>query len=235
MQSDNLNIAIIPARKGSKGLPNKNILSFCGKPLIAWTIEQALAVKEISRVIVSTDCEKIAALAKLYGAEVQGLRPAAISTDSSATEDALFHECVTLQNKNATPENIILLQCTSPIRLPKTITRAIQEFRDTKSDSLVSVTESHRFFWQHKDKPIATYDYTSRPRRQDLSAEEVSYMETGSIYITKFDLFMKNRNRLIGNIHLFETNKYESFEIDDLEDFELCELIAKRVLTHDNQ
>jgi N-acylneuraminate cytidylyltransferase len=235
MTSDCTNVAIIPARRGSKGLPKKNILPFCGKPLIAWTIEQAIAAKNINRVIVSTDCEEIADVAQSYGAHVQGLRPADISTDTSTTEEVVFHECLKIRNANIFPKNIILLQCTSPIRLPGTIDRAIQEFRETPCKSLVSVAESHRFFWYRSNVPVATYNYEARPRRQDLKLEQIPYMETGSIYITDFELFMQKRNRLLGEIYLFETDKYESFEIDDADDFELCEYLAKKVLIHDNQ
>lgn len=235
MTSDCTNVAIIPARRGSKGLPKKNILPFCGKPLIAWTIEQAIAAKNINRVIVSTDCEEIADVAQSYGAYVQGLRPAEISTDTSTTEEVVFHECLKIRNANISPKNIILLQCTSPIRLPGTIDRAIREFNDTPCKSLVSVTESHRFFWYRSNVPVATYDYEARPRRQDLKLEQIPYMETGSVYVTDFELFMQKRNRLLGEIYLFETDKCESFEIDDADDFELCEYLAKKVLIHDNQ
>ncbi|WP_225369103.1 acylneuraminate cytidylyltransferase family protein [Serratia marcescens] len=85
------NLAIIPARGGSKGIPKKNIKEIAGKPLIAWSIEQALNSSSIDRVIVSTDCEDIAAVAREYGAEVPFMRPAHLANDTAATEPALLH------------------------------------------------------------------------------------------------------------------------------------------------
>jgi N-acylneuraminate cytidylyltransferase len=234
MEYDNSYLAIIPARGGSKGLLRKNLLPFCGKPLIAWTIEQALASKSIERVLVSTDCQEIAKVALAYGAEVPGLRPPEISTDHSTTEEVLLHVCSQLVHANNCPKNIVLLQCTSPIRLPGTIDRAICEYVETGADSLVSVAKSHRFIWYNKSSPQATYNYTARPRRQDISEEDCLYMETGSIYVTDFDMLIEHSNRLCGNICMFETAYLESFEIDNLDDFELCEYLARKVLINAN-
>ena len=234
MRQSNKNIVIIPARGGSKGLPRKNVLSFCGKPLIAWTIEQALATRAVDRVIVSTDCEEIATVALTFGAEVPGLRPAELSTDTSSTEDVLLYVAKQIAEQETEPKNIILLQCTSPIRFPGTIDKALSEFEAKKADSLVSVTKTHRFFWYNKQEPEANYDYTNRPRRQDFPEKNIPYMETGSIYITDFRSLLEHRNRLAGSICMFETDHNESFEIDDLNDFELCEYLAKKVMLNAN-
>ena len=223
------NVAVIPARGGSKGLPRKNILPFLGKPLIAWTIQHALNAKHIERVLVSTDCEEIASVAEYYGAEVLGLRPEKISTDTASTEDVLLYVCSQLVAEKYCPKTITLLQCTSPIRLPGTLDRAVVEFYETRSDSLLSVSKSHRFFWFNKFEPHATYDYLKRPRRQDLSTQDVPYIETGSIYITDFQKLLKFKNRLAGRICMFETDNCESFEIDTLDDFKLCEYLAEQI------
>ena len=229
------NVAIIPARGGSKGLPGKNILNFNGKPLIAWTIEQAMEAVGISRVLVSTDCEEIANTAIAFGAEVPDLRPPEISTDTSSTEDVLLFVCSQLADAQPQPQNIVLLQCTSPIRLPGTIDKALTEFTLTGANSLVSVTKCHRFFWYDKPCPKASYNYKARPRRQDISEENITYMETGSIYITNFQMLLEHKNRLTGRICMFETEYVESFEIDDSIDFGLCEYLAKKVLIDENK
>jgi len=230
----NQNVAIIPARGGSKGLPRKNILPFVGKPLVAWTIEQALASQQINRVLVSTDSDEIASIARDFGAEVLGLRPPEISNDIASTEEVLLYECSQLVKSHAQPQNIVLLQCTSPIRFPGTIDKALIEFSAKKADSLVSVTRSHRFFWYDKINPKPSYDYKKRPRRQDILEDSIPFMETGSIYVTDFQKLMESRNRLCGQICMFETDYYESFEIDNSKDFELCEYIAKQVLINEN-
>ena len=236
MESKIQNIAIIPARGGSKGLPNKNILPFNGKPLIAWSIEQALTSNLIERVIVSTDCEEIANIAIKFGAEVPGLRPPEISTDHASTEDVLLYVCNQLFSKSFNFKNVVLLQCTSPIRMPGTIDRAIQQFMDSRCDSLLSVTESHRFFWHDKTNPKPDYDFRRRPRRQDLKKHQIKFMETGSIYITKMKELICSKNRLCGSLSLFETDLVESFEIDGSLDFELCQFLAQKVLSReDNQ
>jgi CMP-N,N'-diacetyllegionaminic acid synthase len=232
MKLESPNVAVIPARGGSKGLPQKNIRPFLGKPLIAWTIQHALTAEHIDRVLVSTDCEEIASVAEHYGAEVLGLRPKKMSTDTASTEEVLLYVCSQLVSKQYNPKTITLLQCTSPIRLPGTLDRAIIEFYKTGSDSLLSVSKSHRFFWYNKNVPRATYNYTKRPRRQDLLAPEVPYIETGSIYITDFQKLLEFKNRLVGRICMFETDNCESFEIDTLHDFELCEYLAQQIASY---
>ena len=138
-------IAIIPARKGSKEILNKNIKIIGGKPLIAWTIEQALSSKKISRVVVSTDSTEIAKISENYGAEVPFLRPEKFATDSATTEEVLLHavEALSVSNNN---NAIVLLQPTSPVRLKRSIDSAIYKFEKERADSLVSVNSTKNFF-----------------------------------------------------------------------------------------
>ena len=115
-------LAIIPARGGSKGLPRKNIIDLAGKPLIAWSIQSALKSHTVDRVVVSTDCSKIAQIAKNYGAEVPFLRPNSLATDTATTESAMLHTIFWLEsNQHYFPDNTILLQPTSPFRTSKQI------------------------------------------------------------------------------------------------------------------
>ena len=220
-------VALIPARGGSKGVPKKNIKLLAGKPLIAWSIEQALASKLIDRVIVSTDCPEIAIIAKKSGADVPFMRPANISDDKSTTESAMLHCCEYLSSKNELPGLFLLIQATSPIRARDQFDNAITDFKKSGYDSLLTVSQSHRFTWKNKLNPTASYNYQNRPRRQDIKEADQEYLETGSFYITKTKMLIEHKNRLVGKIGMFETPEDESFEIDSLVDFNICEEILK--------
>ncbi|MCC5853784.1 MAG: acylneuraminate cytidylyltransferase family protein [Alkalimonas sp.] len=218
--------AFIPARGGSKGIPDKNIREIGGKPLICWSIEQALASEYINRVIVSTDSEQIAGIARGAGAEVPGLRPPELAQDSSTTEAAMLH-AVKHWMKHSSDEVMVLLQPTSPLRLPDSIDHSIRQFLDEQADSLVSVCESHAFFWKSGSPPEALYNYKNRPRRQDIQPDDKWYRENGSIYLTKTDILQKYNNRLGGRISLFHMQEQESWEIDSLTDLHIVSVLIQ--------
>jgi CMP-N,N'-diacetyllegionaminic acid synthase len=221
-------LAFIPARGGSKGLPGKNIKMLAGKPLIAWSIEQAKASTLIDRVIVSTDCPEIAKIAIQYGAEVPFYRPENIAGDNATTESAMLHCCEYLKERDELPDYIVLIQATSPIRSIDQFDKALVYIKNNDFDSLLSVSKSHRFTWKKQaDKPVASYDYMKRPRRQDISEADQVFLETGSFYITRINRFLETKNRLCGTIGLFETPEDESYEIDTIVDFTICEEILK--------
>ncbi len=212
-------LAIIPARGGSKGLPGKNIREINGKPLIVWSIMQALAVPAIAEVMVSTDSQEIADIAKAHGAKVPFLRPAHLAEDTTATEPVMLHALEHYTAQNQTPDAVILLQPTSPLRKPGTLAAAIAQFEREGADSLLSVCESHSFFWSNPAQPAAHYDYAHRPRRQDIPADQRRYRENGSIYVTKTDILRAKQNRLGGKIAMFAMTEEESWEIDSATDF----------------
>ncbi len=220
-------VAFIPARGGSKGVPKKNIKLLAGKPLIAWSIEQAKKSKNIDRVIVSTDCPEIAKVALEFGAEVPFMRPVDISSDTATTESAMLHCCDYLNEKNELPELFVLIQCTSPLRAEGTFDKAIESFKSEGYDSMLSVSLSHRFTWKDKGNPSASYDFMNRPRRQDIKEKDQEYLETGSFYITNTKKLLASKNRLTGKIGMFETPEIESFEIDSHIDFTICEELVK--------
>lgn len=219
-------LAIIPARGGSKGIPRKNIRLLAGKPLIAYTIEQARGAQAITRVIVSTDHDEIASVAEEFGAEVVK-RPAELATDTATSESALKHVLEHLaETEKYAPDLVVFLQCTSPVRTPNDIDRAIQLLLDQKADSLVSVTLWHGTNWTLEDGKAesVTFDYRNRPRRQDMRPQ---FRENGSIYVFRPWVLHQLDNRLGGKIVLFEMSAWTRFEADTLGDFALCEWIVQ--------
>jgi N-acylneuraminate cytidylyltransferase len=216
-------IAIIPARGGSKGIPRKNLKLLAGKPLIAYSILDAKEAKTIDEVYVSTDDREIANVASQYGAKVI-IRPSELANDTASSESALIHAITEIENTGVISKTIVFLQCTSPIRTGKDIDMAIAQFKQENADSLLSVSQSHRFLWQKNDGVARSinYDYSQRLRRQDMQPQ---YMENGSIYIFKPWVIKGLNNRLGGKIALFEMTEKSVFEIDSLSDFMLVEYL----------
>ncbi|MEP4740491.1 acylneuraminate cytidylyltransferase family protein [Saccharospirillum sp.] len=229
-------LAIIPARGGSKGIPNKNIKLIGGKPLIAWSIEQALASSFVDRVVVTTDSEEISIIAKDYGAEVPFIRPSSLALDTSTTESAMLHCLEWLEEfDNYQPDATVLLQPTSPVRSKNSIDNAIELYFQNKCDSVLSVCEFWHFLWRNNKAPVAEYDYRNRPRRQDIQDKDIRYKENGSIYISKTNLLKKDMNRLCGNnIGLYLMTESESYEIDSYIDWMVVESILVSGGTYEN-
>lgn len=222
-------VAIIPARGGSKGIPKKNLLKFCGKPLVTWSIEQALGVEAISSVWVSSNSKQILKISSQSGAKTIN-RPKSLSRDTSTVESAWLHALEKIEDETGPVDIAIGLQPTSPIRESKDIEKAIKRFQKTKCDSLFSASEVGDFYiWQKKGKKLVSlnYDFQNRSRRQDFSNQ---YVENGSIYIFKPQILKKFNNRLAGKIQVSLMEFWKSFEIDSFEDIELCETLMNHYI-----
>lgn len=221
-------LAVIPVRGGSKGIPRKNLREVGGKPLVVWTIEQALAARD-TRVVVSTEDAEIAAVAQAAGAEVLE-RPAELAQDTTATEPVILHVMDTLAAQGYEPDHVMLLQATSPVRRPGTIDRAIAQAQETGVDSLVGVVPQTPFLWwtaRDGHGPTADFDVDHRPRRQELTADQFRYRETGSLYVTRPWVYRERENRIGGVIGLFVMDEVEGVDIDGPLDLAL----AGRTLT----
>lgn len=225
-------IVIILARGGSKGIPNKNIIDFCGKPLLVWSIEQAKQVKSINSVWVSSDSEKILNVAKENGANVIK-RPMNLSEDTSTSESGWLHALDEIE-KNHSVDLIIGMQPTSPLRESDDIQKALIEFDNDKYDSMFSGAVLNDFLiWKKNIGHIYesfNYDYKNRKRRQDT---EEQIVENGSFYIFKPEILRNQKNRLGGKIGFAKMEFWKTFEIDSLEDLELCKVLMRHYLLKD--
>jgi len=222
--------AIILARGGSKGIPGKNIIDFCGKPLIRWTIEQLKCAHGIDSIWVSSDSEKILSVGKDCGAETIS-RPAEFSSDSAASEAGWLHALGYIEDKTGPVDIAVAPQVTSPLRDGMDIERAISDFRAQKCDSLFSCSIAKDLYFWEKDPEGAlrsvNYDYKNRKRRQDIPEQ---YIENGSFYLFKPEVLRKYNNRFGGKIGMTVMEFWKMFEIDSMEDLKMCESLMRAFL-----
>ncbi len=223
-------VAIIPARGGSKGIPGKNILPIAGKPLIAWTIHAAQRAQSIDRIIVSTDDEEIANVAKAYGEDPPFQRPAHLATDCAAANDVILHAIEFLQKQGEHFDRVILLQPTSPLRTSKDIDDALSLMDVKHADSVIGVSlvsEPPQWMQRFNEDGIIK-DYfpeLEKPlNRQDLN---VPYIVNGAIYITSMKQFQTTKHISSGIIAGYIMSKDRAVDIDEEIDFKLAELLLK--------
>ncbi len=226
-------LAIIPARGGSKGIPGKNIKQIAGKPLLAHTIEAALNSKYVTRTIVSTEDYKIKEVALSFGAEVLE-RPIELAQDNTKTAPVLLHVVNELENQNYTPELVVLLQATCPLRNSRELDEAIELFIQNKDKGVDSVFAAKEIGLTHskwRKTPICDnvqkyeclYDFRTRPRRQDEDEHYKMYQETGATYIIKTDIMKKVKDFIGNNPELYTDGSFG--DIDTIEDFNTAERI----------
>lgn len=223
MYKNKKNVAIIPARSGSKGIPNKNIININGRPLIDYTIKKALKSKYVDRIIVSTDSPVIANISMQCGAEVPFLRPEGLAMDESKTIEVLMHVLNELSSQNEAYDYLILLQPTQPLRRTFHIDEAITLIVDNDYPSIVSVNEVSenplliRSIRQH-NKLEKLIDVNSTARRQDFPKY---YKVNGAIYINKIDENLNLNASLNDNQHPYIMDKKYDLDIDEPSDLEL--------------
>ncbi|AZR73887.1 acylneuraminate cytidylyltransferase [Anoxybacter fermentans] len=223
-------LALILARGGSKGIPKKNIKILNGKPLLAYTIEEAKKSKFIDRVVLSTESEEIAEVGKRYGAEVPFMRPKELATDEASSIDAIIHALNWLKmNEDYWPKFTVLLQPTSPLRTVKDIDGAIEKLLEHNAESLVSLCEVDKHpFWLKKiiDNRVVPYTEEGQhiTRRQDLPKV---YSLNGAIFIAESILLVKERSFYVGRTIPYIMPKERSVDIDNIIDWHLAEILMK--------
>lgn len=225
------NLAIIPARSGSKGLKDKNIRPLAGKPLLAYTIEAARRSGVFDTVMVSTDSEHYAETAREYGAEVPFLRSAEQASDTASSWDAVREVLRGYQERGIAFGTVTLLQPTSPLRTGEDIMEACRLFMEKQADTVVSVTEvDHPVQWCFTLPGDASMDaFGSSPyhamRRQELAPH---YRENGAIYIVRtekladpaWDIYSRN-------CYAYRMPRARSLDIDDILDFKMAEMLLE--------
>lgn len=224
-------LAFIPARAGSKGIKDKNIKELAGKPLIAYTIEEAAKSNIFKDIVVSTDSTKIAEVARLYGANVPFLRPKELALDDSPTMDAIFHCLDYMINNGKKHDIIMLLQPTSPLRQWYHIKEAYELFNEKQADFVVSLCEcEHSPLWTNTiDEDLRMDNFIRQEvknvRRQDLATY---YRLNGAVYVAKVDKLLEEKSFFGRNSYAYIMNKYSSVDIDSIEDFEFAEFVLKK-------
>lgn len=221
---------VIPARGGSKGLPGKNIKPIAGKPLIAWSVEAATKAAEnigACDVIVSTDSETIAEVARAYGAAAPFLRPAELASDTAASVDVMLHALEFMEEQGKEYEYLAMIEPTSPQRDASDLENSYRKLKShPDAESIVGVCKTENchplfltklnngFLEPYENKTYKVY------RRQEI--DEVYFFE-GSLYISKAASLRKRKSFYHEKTLGFEMPKWKSFEIDDLTDFLVVE------------
>ena len=221
-------VAFIFARGGSKGLPRKNIRPLNGKPLIVWSIEHVLAVKRINRVIVSTDSDEIAELARQHGAEVPFMRPAELAGDNSPEWLAWRHALNYLkESTGALPEVMVSVPTTAPLRLPIDIENCLDEYEKGNADMVITVTDAHRspYFNMVKTNADGSVGLVNPPqsaiiRRQDAP---VVYDMATVCYVANSEFIMTHNSTFEGRVKAIHVPTERAIDIDTLLDFQIAE------------
>ena len=212
---------IIPARGGSKGIPNKNLKKIGGISLVSWSILHAQYIAiEGDKILVSSDSEKILNEAKKHGVSALK-RPKYLSGDKVFTEPVM--DQVLSKFKPNTKDIVVLLQPTSPLRTKLTLQKSINSVMYEGYDSSVTLKKIHQFKWKKVNdeyKPL----YKDRPRRQDMDGE---YCETGSVYVTTYKQYLKSGIRLSGKTYGVITDDAESIDIDSTVDLALAQSLSQ--------
>ena len=220
-------LAIIPARKGSKGLPNKNILPFLGVPLFLNTYNILKSSKYEIDLYVSTDSEEIISICNEEKINFIK-RPREISNDNSTTEDAIIHLLNSL--KLADHDNLILAQCTSPLLNSSDVDSILDSFESKMEiiDSLFTCYEDHIPIWTRENNKLQRVNHSEEVRQPRQKSKSV-FVENGAFYVFKINKFIHLKNRFCGVTDNFIMPKTKSIDIDTYEDFQLAELIKKYI------
>ena len=210
-------LGLIGARGGSKGIPRKNLVDLAGHPLIYHTFSEARKSKSLDRVVLTTDDPEIAELAKSCGVEVPFMRPAELATDTAVMADAIQHALEWLkEHESYTPDALLLLQPTSPLRRTKHIDEAVALFESENADGVIGLSPPQEHPWdmvyfEDGEMRFAREKYSELTNRQTY--REFYYIN-GAIYITRTELFTAHKNFWAGRIVPYYMDALDSIDVD---------------------
>jgi len=238
------NLAIIPARGGSKGIINKNTKSFCGQPLIYWTINLAKKIKEIDRVIVSTDSEKISNLSKKFGAEVPFSRPRKLAGSKTSVEEVLNHAYLNLlETEGYKPDSIVLLFPTNPLRKKEHIQKSIKKFYSESCSSVITVNESpahYTPYWTIKEDSTKKAIYFNgndlrKGFKQRQEFPDKCYAKNDLVFVIEPNNLIEKEINLYGpNPKILKTEKIFDGDINNQDDWDSTLLKFKQLNLNNN-
>lgn len=228
-------VALICARGGSKGLPGKNVRPLAGRPLIAWAIDAARAVSRVARIVVSTDSEQIAAVAREYGAEVPFQRPEELARDDSPEWLVWRHALKFLKDSTgAYPDVLLSVPATAPLRAATDLEICLDEYAKGDADAVITVTDAHRspYFNMVTCREDGTVGLVIPPsgaifRRQDAPAV---YDVTTVAYVVNPEFVMTRRGIFDGRVRKVYVPPERALDIDSLLDFQIAECLMSRTL-----
>ncbi len=222
-------LAIIPARSGSKRIPNKNIRNFLGKPLIAYAIEQGQKCKIIDRLIVDTNSSKIAKISKKYGVEVPFLRPNNLAQDSSLYIYSLFHVLKKLKkDEGYVPTHVMILQTTSPLREMQDIEDCWKMFNSTNATTVLTVCPTHPKLYHLSAKNDMILVNGTEGKSNDTQKLKPAYLQNGCfVYIIDTKTLLKEELILTKKTKAVVCPKWRSIDLDSPEEWAMAELLYK--------
>lgn len=227
-------LAIVPARGGSKGVLRKNVRLLMGQPLIAYTLQAALASQSITRLIVSTDDAEIASTARSLGADVPFMRPPKLAVDDASPLDVVLHALETIEyTEQVCYEAVLLLQPTAPLRTTTDIDRVLEQLFVTGADAVTSfyrVEHGHPYYMYalDEDRPVPLMEVPSHiTRRQDFPAV---YVRNGAIYATRRDVLLQQHSFYGKDVRAYIMPFERSINIDTEFDLALAEFLLQRHL-----
>ncbi len=231
MYKDKKILAIIPARGGSKRLPGKNIKELAGKPLIAWAIDSALQSDIFDEIMVNTDDQTIADVAKDFGASIPFLRDDSLATDTASSLDVVIQTIEYYKKQNQEFDIVVLLQPTSPLRDSQDIINAVDTFIDKEASSVLTVCEvDHPVQWCNTLDTNLSMDSFIKDEYKDCRSQdlEVNYRLNGAVYVWETQEFLQKTEAILNPAIASVMSRSHSIDIDEEIDF----LIAETLVTH---
>lgn len=222
-------LGFIPARAGSKGLKNKNMIDFLGRPLIYHTLKVAKKL-DVSDIFVSTDSKKILSYAKKFGIIYNYLRPKKFSNSKSQIIDAVFHGIDWLKKKNNHYDAVLVLQPSNPHRNSNDINKMIRQFKNKKNQSMITVTKAEEHPYKYFRLKKNSWDFLEKKITKSLNRQDYPnnyYVEDGNVYLTKIKFLKRYKNFIIKRHTALYKSRLRKIDIDTSQDLQIAKLLIK--------